>query len=183
MLFIIRLRFLRKGCCTSGRGSQLVDRGQQNHWGWQAGLVAALRYINHVCWHYQLLSNITYYSNLAQLSTGGWSCQCELSVIKANLSSGLSSLTCSGVISVKWRSSLVKNVLIICSIKIHHTVTIHLTGTKEQKSLVIGGEVCMWGEYVDATNLAPRLWYKIKRICEITTLVHLLEVDYNTALL
>ncbi|XP_054891472.1 beta-hexosaminidase subunit alpha isoform X2 [Poeciliopsis prolifica] len=31
-------------------------------------------------------------------------------------------------------------------------------GTEKQKSLVIGGEVCLWGEYVDATNLSPRLW-------------------------
>ncbi|XP_062402986.1 beta-hexosaminidase subunit alpha isoform X3 [Sardina pilchardus] len=34
----------------------------------------------------------------------------------------------------------------------------NFSGTEEQKRLVIGGAVCMWGEYVDATNLSPRLW-------------------------
>lgn len=34
-------------------------------------------------------------------------------------------------------------------------------GSQEQKQLVIGGEACLWGEYVDATNLTPRLWYGI----------------------
>lgn len=31
---------------------------------------------------------------------------------------------------------------------------------------MIGGEACLWGEYVDATNLTPRLWPRASAVSE-----------------
>jgi len=39
-------------------------------------------------------------------------------------------------------------------------------GSNAQQRLVIGGEACMWGEFVNSINLIPRLWPRASAVAE-----------------
>ncbi|XP_055968458.1 beta-hexosaminidase subunit beta-like [Sorex fumeus] len=51
-------------------------------------------------------------------------------------------------------------------IKYYEVEPLDFSGSQKQKQLVIGGEACLWGEYVDGTNLTPTLWPRASAVGE-----------------
>ncbi|KAM9094756.1 beta-hexosaminidase subunit beta [Sarcophilus harrisii] len=50
--------------------------------------------------------------------------------------------------------------------KYYKVEPLDFSGTESQKDLVIGGTAALWGEFVDATNLSPRLWPRASAVGE-----------------
>ena len=42
----------------------------------------------------------------------------------------------------------------------------YLTGSSEARERILGGEACLWGEFVDGTNLLARFWPKAAAVAE-----------------
>ncbi len=39
-------------------------------------------------------------------------------------------------------------------------------GSEEDKARILGGEACLWGEFVDSTNLLPQFWPRASAVAE-----------------
>ena len=56
-----------------------------------------------------------------------------------------------------------KNCYRINNLNVHD---IYIVGSNEAKERILGGEACLWGEFVDGTNLLARFWPKAAAVAE-----------------
>ncbi|CAF3354484.1 unnamed protein product [Rotaria sp. Silwood1] len=51
-------------------------------------------------------------------------------------------------------------------VKLFNCLCVDIIGSEEAKKRILGGEACLWAEFVDGTNLLPRFWPKASAVAE-----------------
>ncbi len=50
--------------------------------------------------------------------------------------------------------------------KQYFDISFFLIGSEEDKERILGGEACLWGEFVDGTNLLSQFWPRASAVAE-----------------